>query len=123
MARPTVEITQQFTFEAAHYLGEAPTDSNRRIHGHSFHVEVTLRGQPDSTQGWVRDFAEINESLVAIRNTLDHGLLNELPDLGIPTLENLSRFIFHEARRRMPEVCRVRLSRPSLGQSCTYEEI
>jgi len=30
--------------------------------------------------------------------------------------------IYREARQRLPEVCRVRLSRPSVGQSCVYEE-
>jgi 6-pyruvoyltetrahydropterin/6-carboxytetrahydropterin synthase len=122
MAQPTLEITQQFTFDAAHYLGAAPTDANRRIHGHSFYVEITLRGQPDALYGWIRDFAEVNAAISEIRQGLDHRLLNDLHELGAPTLENLSRFIFREAKRRLPEVCRVSLSRPSLGQSCTYEE-
>ena len=39
-----------------------------------------------------------------------------------PTLENLARHIYREAKSRLPEVCRVRLSRPSSGQSCVYEE-
>ena len=122
MPRATMEITQQFSFDAAHYLDAASMDSNRRIHGHSFYVEVTLRGQPDPAHGWVRDFAEVNAVLGEIRHRLDHRLLNELDEIGTPTLENLSRFIFGEAKRRLPEVSRVRLSRPSLGQSCAYGE-
>jgi len=117
-----VEITQQFTFDAAHYLGDAPADSNRRIHGHSFYVDVTLRGDPDPVKGWLRDFGEVNAVLNEIRTSLDHRLLNDLPHLGPPTVENLARYIFREAKRRLPEVSRVRLARPSLGQSCTYEE-
>ena len=117
-----VEVTQQFTFDAAHYLGAAPADSNRRIHGHSFYADVTLRGASDPAKGWVRDFAEINAALNEIRTSLDHLLLNDLPQLGTPTLENLARYIFREAKRRFPEVSRVKLARPSLGQSCTYEE-
>ena len=122
MAEPVLEITQQFSFDAAHYLGAAPTDSNRRIHGHSFYAEVTLRGLPELESGWLRDFGEISAALIVIREMLDHRLLNELPQLGPPTLENLAHFIFREAKQRLPEVCRVRLSRPSLGQSCSYEE-
>jgi 6-pyruvoyltetrahydropterin/6-carboxytetrahydropterin synthase len=122
MSGQMLEITQQFTFDAAHYLGAAPADSNRRIHGHSFYVEVTLRGQADPGKGWVRDFAEINAALAEIRDSLDHRLLNELPDIGTPTLENLARYIFCEIKRRLPETCRIRVSRPSLGQSCTYEQ-
>ena len=116
-----VEITQQFGFDAAHYL-EGAGKTNRRMHGHSFYAEVTLRGEPDPKMGWVRDFEEINEVLGAIRSELDHHLLNEIEGLSLPTLENLARHIFVRAKEKLPEVCRVRLSRPSYGQSCQYEE-
>lgn len=116
-----IEITQQFTFDAAHFLGAAPSDSNRRVHGHSFYVDVTLRGEPAPVSGWVRDFGEVNAALSAIRERLDHRLLNEIPGLAAPTLENLARYIFREAKQALPEVSRVRVSRPSLGQSCTFE--
>jgi len=122
MTKQVLEITQQFSFDAAHYLGASPADSNRRIHGHSFYVEVTLRGEADPGKGWVRDFGEINTVLGEIRVSLDHRLLNELPEIGTPTLENLARFIFRAVKRRLPETCRIRISRPSLGQSCVYEQ-
>ena len=122
MHKSKVEITQQFGFDAAHYLEDAPSGVNRRMHGHSFYAEVTLAGEPDPEKGWVRDFGEVNTVLMSIRGELDHQLLNEIAGLGAPTLENLARHIFREAKARMPEVCRVRLSRPSSGQSCVYEE-
>lgn len=122
MSKQVLEITQQFNFDAAHFLGAAAADSNRRIHGHSFYVEVTLRGEADPANGWVRDFGQINTVLGEIRDSLDHRLLNELPEIGNPTLENLARFIFREIKRRLPETCRIRISRPSLGQSCAYEQ-
>ncbi|HEX3486380.1 MAG TPA: 6-carboxytetrahydropterin synthase [Micropepsaceae bacterium] len=117
-----MEITQQFGFDAAHYLEDAPSSTNRRMHGHSFYAEVTLRGEPDPVKGWVRDFGEVTTALTEIRTELDHQLLNEIAGLGAPTLENLARYIFREAKSRLPEVCRVRLSRPSSGQSCVFEE-
>ena len=122
MNRPQIEITQQFGFDAAHYLADAPLSSNRRLHGHSFYAEVTLKGEPDEAKGWVRDFGEVNAVLGDIRSDLDHHLLNEIEGLGAPTLENLARHIFRQAKTRLPEVCRVRLSRPSVGQSCVYQE-
>jgi 6-pyruvoyltetrahydropterin/6-carboxytetrahydropterin synthase len=118
----TTEITQRFGFDAAHYLAGAPGDANRRLHGHSFYADVTLRGQPDSAHGWVRDFGEINAVLSNIRAALDHQLLNDIESLGAPTLENLARYIFREAKAKLPETCRVRLTRPSSGQACVYEE-
>jgi 6-pyruvoyltetrahydropterin/6-carboxytetrahydropterin synthase len=115
-----IEITQQFGFDAAHFLAGAG-DVNRRMHGHSFYAEVTLRGTPDPQNGWVRNFEDVNAILAAIREELDHRILNEIDGLETPTLENIARFIFERAKAKLPEVCRVRLSRPSYGQSCAYE--
>ena len=117
-----IEITQQFGFDAAHYLEDAPLRPNRRLHGHSFYAEVTLKGEPDPAKGWVRDFSEVNAALADIRTQLDHQVLNDIAAIGAPTLENLARYIYREAKQRLPEVSRVRLSRPSVGQSCVYEE-
>ncbi|MEY4878897.1 MAG: hypothetical protein RJB62_366 [Pseudomonadota bacterium] len=121
MAKPIVEITQNFGFDAAHFL-EGAGDTNRRMHGHSFYAEVTLRGTPDPEMGWVRNFEEVNAVLAEVRAELDHRLLNEVVGLSTPTLENLARYIFARAKTKLPEIHRVKLSRPSYGQSCQYEE-
>ena len=119
--RPMIEITQEFGFDAAHYLGNGAAE-NRRLHGHSFYAEVTLRGEPDPATGFLRDFGEVNRALQAIREGLDHRLLNEIEGLGVPTLENLARYIYVHAKRALPEVARVKLRRPSYGQTCVFEE-
>lgn len=115
-----IELTKEFGFDAAHYLGEGAAE-NRRLHGHSFYVQVTLRGEPDARTGLLRDFSEIDAALAVIRERLDHRLLNEVDGLGAPTLENLARYIHAAARQALPEVARVRVKRPSYGQSCVYE--
>jgi 6-pyruvoyltetrahydropterin/6-carboxytetrahydropterin synthase len=115
-----IELTQEFGFDAAHYLGNGAAE-NRRLHGHSFYAEVTLRGEADPAIGVLRDFGEIDAALKAIRATLDHRLLNEIEGLGVPTLENLARYIHARAKAALPEVVRVKLRRPSYGQSCVYE--
>src|ERR1700761_201932 len=115
-----IEISQQFGFDAAHHLGTGASE-NRRVHGHSFYVEVTLRGEPDLETGILRDFGEVDAALKDVRALLDHRLLNDVEGLGAPTLENLARFIYARAKDRLPEVTRVKIARPSYGQSCTYE--
>jgi 6-pyruvoyltetrahydropterin/6-carboxytetrahydropterin synthase len=115
-----IEISQEFGFDAAHYLGNGAAE-NRRLHGHSFYAEVTLRGEPDPGSGFLRDFGEVDRALKAIRETLDHQLLNEIEGLGLPTLENLAKYIYVHAKQALPEVARVKLRRPSYGQTCTYE--
>ena len=114
-----IEISQEFTFDAAHFLDGAP--EYRRMHGHSFYAEVTLRGEPDAATGFLRDLGEVNRVLEGVRDLLDHRLLNEVEGLGKPTLENLARFIFERAREKLPEVARVKLRRPTYGQTCVYE--
>jgi 6-pyruvoyltetrahydropterin/6-carboxytetrahydropterin synthase len=115
-----IEISQEFTFDAAHFLDGAP--EYRRMHGHSFYAEVTLRGEPDAASGILRDLGEVNAVLAIIREALDHRLLNDVEGLGKPTLENLAKFIFLRARAALPEVAQVKLRRPSYGQTCTYSE-
>jgi 6-pyruvoyltetrahydropterin/6-carboxytetrahydropterin synthase len=116
-----IELTQEFGFDAAHLLG-AGAPENRRMHGHSFYVEVTLRGEPNSTTGFLRDLGEVKAVLEDVRESLDHRLLNEIEGLSNPTLEHLAQFIFRRAKASLPEVVRVRIRRPSYGQSCVYEE-
>jgi 6-pyruvoyltetrahydropterin/6-carboxytetrahydropterin synthase len=115
-----IELTQEFVFDAAHRLNQGAAE-NARLHGHSFYVEVTLRGEPDPDRGWLRDLGEVKRAVEAIRSDLDHHFLNDIPSLGNPTLENLARFIFERAKRDLPEVARVKVRRPSYGQSCVYE--
>jgi 6-pyruvoyltetrahydropterin/6-carboxytetrahydropterin synthase len=116
-----IELTQEFGFDAAHYL-DAGAAENRRLHGHSFYVEVTLRGEPDPRTGFLRDLGEVKTVLDTLRQEFDHRLLNEIEGLGAPTLENLARYVFHRVKTALPEVVRVKLRRPSYGQSCAYEE-
>ena len=115
-----IEISQEFGFDAAHYLGNGAVE-NRRLHGHSFYAEVILRGEPDPATGFLRDFGEVDGALKAIRESLDHRLLNDIEGLGAPTLENLARYIYVRARAVLPEVTRVRLKRPSYGQTCVFD--
>ena len=115
-----IELTQEFGFDAAHWVGQGAPE-NARLHGHSFYVEVTLRGEADEKTGWLRDLGEVKAVLGRVRERLDHRLLNEVEGLKTPTLENLAQFIFQEAKRTLPEIVRVRVRRPSHGQSCVYE--
>jgi len=119
MTSPIFEITKSATFEAAHYLDQGPADSRyRRLHGHSFRVEATVRGAALGQDGWVADLADLDAALRAITGELDHGLLNERPGLETPTLEHLCLHFAELLKPRFSGLSRIVVSRPSVGESC-----
>src|SRR5882672_9490338 len=104
----TYEIVKEFGFEAAHtFAHKAAGHENTRVHGHSFKVEVALRGQPDPVSGCVVDFENVSGAIDVVRKKLDHHFLNDVPGLGTPSLENLARWIATELRGALPEVASV----------------
>ena len=84
------ELSQRFHFEAAHTLERRiDAEASRRVHGHTYHAEVSLRGQPDERDGMVMDLGEFRRLLGEVRELLDHRLLDEVDGLARPTLEGL----------------------------------
>lgn len=115
------ELSKQFRFEAAHTLHRnIDAEPSRRIHGHSYRAEVTVRGSADPATGMVVDLGFFERALEEARNGLDHRFLDEVPDLGPATIENLSAWIW----RRVSPVCtglvRVAVYRDSSGDVCSY---
>ncbi|MEL7028485.1 MAG: 6-pyruvoyl tetrahydropterin synthase family protein [Pseudomonadota bacterium] len=116
-----MELVKSFTFDAAHYMPEmAEGHPYRRTHGHSFRVEVEVRGAPTPPHGWVADLGEIGAAAEEIKSLLDHSLLNEIEGLERPTLEALCVWIADRMRSRAPGLARVTVARPSVGEACTY---
>ena len=116
------EITKQFTFEAAHYFPNMPEGHiYKKIHGHSFVGEVTFYGKQKKDNQWVNDFGEINLSLEKIKKKLDHQCINNIKEIGLPTLENIAMWIGKQLKKEYPNVRSVKLSRPSCGESCVYK--
>ncbi|HPB23863.1 MAG TPA: 6-carboxytetrahydropterin synthase, partial [Novosphingobium sp.] len=58
------ELSKQFRFDAAHTLERSiDTESSRRIHGHSYRAEVTVRGRPDPATGMIVDLGLLERSM------------------------------------------------------------
>ena len=113
------EITKAATFDAAHYIQQGEPDHRyRRLHGHSFRVEASLRG-PAGDTGWVEDLDGLDTALKAVAAELDHGLLNDRPGLETPTLERLCLYFADKLRPRFPGLSRVVVSRPTINESCS----
>lgn len=115
------ELSKSFWFEAAHTLHRAiDTEPSRRIHGHSYRAEVTLRGSPAPETGMVVDFGLFNRALENVRDGLDHRFLDDIPDLGPATMENLSAWIWRRLEPVLPGLAAVTVRRDSTGETCRY---
>ena len=116
-----MKLTQTFYFDAAHTLNRAVNVydhlKSKNIHGHTYHASISVEGEPNEN-GMVRDFGDIKHAVDAIRYALDHELLDNVPELGIPTLENLCLFI--AKRLKNIGVIEVSVERKASGDKCTY---
>lgn len=114
------ELSQRFYFEAAHTLRrQIDAEPSRRIHGHTYLAEVTLAGQPDPETGMLMDLGHLRRLLDTLRLELDHRFLDEVPDLGPATLENLCAYLW----RALAPQCGDRLAcvevrREASGDAC-----
>jgi 6-pyruvoyltetrahydropterin/6-carboxytetrahydropterin synthase len=114
------ELSQTFYFDAAHTLRrQIETKGSRRIHGHTYHAEITLAGVPDPTTGMVIDLGEVRREIQLLRDQLDHHFLDEVPGLGPATLENLASFIFQKISQVFPQLVQVTVLRRSMGDRCS----
>jgi 6-pyruvoyltetrahydropterin/6-carboxytetrahydropterin synthase len=119
-----VEIFKEFTFEAAHHLGDNvdPGHIYANIHGHSFHVTITLEGEINPETGWVEDFAVIDRALQNVRAQVDHKFLNNIEGFPKPTLENICKWIFESVEKTFPLVTKVMLRRGTCFEGCIYKK-
>jgi 6-pyruvoyltetrahydropterin/6-carboxytetrahydropterin synthase len=114
-----LEISQRFYFDAAHrLLREIETAGSRRIHGHTYHAEVSVQGSANPATGMVMDLGLIRLEVEKIRALLDHHFLDEVEGLGIPTLENLCAFIAKQLQGFGLKPSRVSVWRDALGDRC-----
>ena len=95
-------------FDAAHALHGYPGEC-RRLHGHTWDVEVVVRGGELDEIGIVYDFTSLKDDLVRVLEPLDHGYLNEVPPFDVlnPTAENLARYVYEQLSERIPTHVRV----------------
>lgn len=110
-----MELRKSFQFEAAHLLPLLPeTHKCRRLHGHSFMVEIVVAGECDAKLGWVMDYADITKAFKPLWDKLDHHYLNEVPGLENPTSEIIAVWIWEKLKPRLPL-----LSEVVVAETCT----
>ena len=123
----TIRITKMFSFEAGHAL-YGYDGKCKNLHGHSYHLEVTVVGKPiqDTTNvkyGMVIDFGDLKKivkedivdvfdhSMVFNKNTPHIEMANDLISLGHhvllvdyqPTTEMMILDFAKKIKKRLPE--------------------
>lgn len=93
-----MKIGKQFRFEAAHQLPNHDGKC-RRLHGHSYMVEVVMAGDPkdadgSGSEGMLVDFSHVSLAVKThVIDKLDHRNLNDVI-LDVPTTaENIAVWI------------------------------
>jgi 6-pyruvoyltetrahydropterin/6-carboxytetrahydropterin synthase len=103
-----VRLVKTFTFEAAHRLPTFPEGHKcRRLHGHSYRVDVVVAGEVDPAQGYLVDFGDVRAACEPLRQRLDHYYLNEIEGLENPTAEMLAAWIWQRLKPGLPQLAEI----------------
>jgi len=108
-----------FKFDAAHRLMHHKGLCHH-IHGHTWKVEVALKGDPDKETGMIVDFANVKERVEKhVLEFLDHACIINKQDFvkgflksqgfkyaeidGEPTCENLAKMIYQQVKMTLSQ--------------------
>jgi len=113
-------LCKSFTFESAHWLPTFPEGHKcRRLHGHSFEVEVWVAGDVDPGLGYLVDYGEIKAAIAPVEQELDHRLLNDIDGLENPTSELIARWIWERLHPALPLLSEI-VVRETCTARCAY---
>jgi queuosine biosynthesis protein QueD len=100
---PMYILTVKDHFDAAHALVGYPGQC-KNVHGHTWDVEVSVRGIDLDGVGIVYDFKDLKEDLQYILEAYDHKYLNDVApfDTINATAENLARVIYEQLEAMLP---------------------
>lgn len=119
-ANPVFNISKKFSFDAAHRLTGVPENHPcGKLHGHTYTVEVEIRGTCDPKTGWVMDFSEIKDAVKPLISQLDHSSLNDIEGLEHTTAEELSVWFWERLKPVIPGLNRVSISETPTSR-CDY---
>lgn len=100
-------VTKCFSFDAAHYL---PFHDRKCkfIHGHTYHMEITVRNIIRLDTGMVMDFSQLKEAVKDnILDKFDHGFLNEY--IPYSTCECMVFWIWRELSKDVKGLYQIKL--------------
>ena len=97
-------VWRRYIFQSAHRLPNVPLGHKcGRMHGHGF--EVILHANQDLGSSEIGiDYDHLDALWAPLSSELDHACLNDIPGLENPTSENISNWIWHRLKPKLPEL-------------------
>lgn len=83
------KIRKSFRFEAAHKLMTAETNECKKLHGHSYKVEVFLTRLDLNKDDMVEDFLIVKEAFQPVIDYLDHSIMLCIKDKNVEHIHTL----------------------------------
>jgi 6-pyruvoyltetrahydropterin/6-carboxytetrahydropterin synthase len=131
-------IRKKFRFEGAHVLNSAFSTDCMRIHGHSYIVEVFIKGDTLNSDGMLIDFGELKGEVQHWINEWDHKLivdrdhpkyrqmlqLHKMEIEGVdfnPTAEKMAKYLYERIGETY-QVDKVRVHETETGYAEYWEE-
>ena len=115
-----IELARDYRFDAAHRLMRLPDGHKcKRLHGHTFKVEVRLEGPVDEHSGFLLDFADVDRVVDPIIARLDHYYLNEIEGLDNPTSEVIAAWLWHRIAPSLAQLHSITVAE-TCDSRCTY---
>jgi len=91
-------VTKEFSISASHKLRDYE-GACKRLHGHNYKIQVSLRRETLNELGMVCDFKDLKKACMeVIDNKYDHRYLNDIEPFEQynPTAENMAYFFFKQ---------------------------
>ena len=87
------ELNKDLHFSAAHYIPHEDAGKCRVMHGHTYHINITIGGNELDSLGFLIDFKELKN---LIHKKYDHSVLNDHAVFKdhFPTTERLAEQIW-----------------------------
>lgn len=102
------ELMIEDSFNSAHALRgyNGPCEN---LHGHTWKVQVALKGNKLNKIGILTDFREIKSKLKKVLDKFDHQNLNDLPEFKKqnPSCEILAKLIFERLKKGLKGLSKV----------------
>ncbi|WP_341960761.1 6-carboxytetrahydropterin synthase QueD [Planococcus maritimus] len=86
------ELNKDMHFSAAHYIPADEAGKCAKMHGHTYHLNLTIAGDQLNDTGFLIDFKHLKD---LVHKRYDHSVLNDHPEFSdtFPTTELLARQI------------------------------